>query len=79
MKKYMREDGTITGWISSPENETDREIITLMPLRRKYSKGEIIPHKKLGSLECINCERLVNTDQIPDWGGPAFCGEFVLS
>ena len=77
MKKYLRKDGTLTGWIESPESDTDREVFTLSPLTRKYQPGEVLDHRRFGRMECVSCERLVNEDQCGDWGGPSFLGYFV--
>jgi hypothetical protein len=77
-KQYLRNDGTLTSWLQSPESDTDREIYTLSPLRRKYKSGEMLNHK-LGKLECISCERIVNDDECGGWGGPSFIGNFVRS
>jgi hypothetical protein len=76
-KKYLRTDGTMTGWITEPESDTDREVYTLLPMRRAYKRGETIGHIKLGVIECVKCERLINEDQCGEWNGPSFIGEFV--
>jgi hypothetical protein len=76
-KKYLKTDGTMTGWMTSPENDTDREIFTLAPLARRYVPGESMEHKKYGRLECVQCERIENDDQCGEWDGPSFLGHFV--
>lgn len=76
-KKYLRKDGTVTGWLESPQSDTDREVYMLSPLTRKYMSGEMLDHSRLGKLECVSCEKILNEDQCGEWGGPSFIGEFV--
>lgn len=76
-KKYLRADGTKTGWLKEPENNTDRRLFTLGPLTRKFKCGETFNHANLGMLHCVTCTRVVNEDQCGEWDGPSFIGEFV--
>lgn len=76
-KKYLRVDGTITGWIPQPESATDREVLSLAPLARRYEPGETLAHVRYGLLTSIACSTLANDDQFGDWDGPSFIGQFV--
>lgn len=76
-KKYLRTDGTMTDWIISPENDTDREIFILSPLTRRYATDENVKHLKYGLIKCVKCELLENEDQCGDWDGPSFIGYFI--
>lgn len=75
--RYLRQDGSKTGWLEQPENETDKRIYSLSPLRRKYDVGETMEHRQLGVVECVSCERLINSDQCGNWTGPSYIAEFV--
>ncbi|MDD5510935.1 MAG: hypothetical protein PHI12_08995 [Dehalococcoidales bacterium] len=75
---YLRVDGTIRkGWTDEPAAATDRRLYNMGPLRRRYAVGERLQHRRLGTLICVACKRLVNEDQCADWGGPSFGGDFV--